>query len=39
MQTSSGMRRLRFGDGCRVSVSHRLRAELNDLLGPDALVA
>jgi len=39
MQTSSGMRKLRFGDGCRVSVSHRLRAELNDLLGPDALVA
>ena len=39
MQTSSGMRRLRFGDGCRVSVSHSLRAELNDLLGPDALVA
>jgi DNA polymerase-3 subunit alpha len=39
MQTSSGLRKLRFGEGCRVDVSHALRAELHDLLGPDALVA
>jgi DNA polymerase-3 subunit alpha len=39
METSSGPRRLRFGPDCRVSLSNGLRAELNDLLGPDALVA
>jgi DNA polymerase III subunit alpha len=39
METSTGVRRLRFGRGCRVSPTHGLRAELNDLLGPDALVA
>jgi hypothetical protein len=39
METSTGVRRLRFGRACRVRPSHGLRAELNDLLGPDALVA
>ena len=39
METSTGTRKLRYGDGCRVSPSHGLRAELNDLLGPNALVA
>ena len=39
METSSGRRRLRFGPDCRVSRVDALRAELNDLLGPDALVA
>jgi DNA polymerase-3 subunit alpha len=39
METSSGLRRLRFGSDCRVSRSNALLAELNDLLGPDALVA
>ncbi len=39
METSAGTRRLRFGPACRVSITHGLRAELNDLLGPDALVA
>jgi DNA polymerase-3 subunit alpha len=39
METSSGLRRLRFGPDCRVSRSNALLAELNDLLGPDALVA
>ena len=32
-------RRLRFGAGYRVSPSLALRAELDHLLGPDALVA
>jgi DNA polymerase-3 subunit alpha len=39
METSTGMRKLRFGSDCRVSLSTGLRAELDDLLGPDALVA
>jgi DNA polymerase-3 subunit alpha len=39
METSAGMRKLRFGPACRVAPSIGLRAELNDLLGPDALVA
>ena len=39
METSAGLRRLRFGPGYRVSPSDALRAELDDLLGPDALVA
>jgi DNA polymerase III subunit alpha len=39
METSSGPRRLRFGPGCRVDTSRSLLAELNDLLGPDAMVA
>jgi hypothetical protein len=39
METSSGLRRLRFGPGCRVDTSRSLLAELNDLLGPDAMVA
>ena len=39
MDTSSGPRRLRFGAEYRVSVSGRLRAELDELLGPEALVA
>jgi DNA polymerase-3 subunit alpha len=39
MRTSLGPRRLRFGSGYRVSPSLALRAELDHLLGPDALVA
>jgi DNA polymerase III subunit alpha len=39
METSAGRRRLRFGSGYRVSPSVSLRAELDELLGPDALVA
>jgi DNA polymerase-3 subunit alpha len=39
MQTSAGPRRLRFGAGYRVSPSVALRAEIDQLLGPDALVA
>jgi DNA polymerase-3 subunit alpha len=39
METSTGPRRLRFGSGYRVSTSVALRAELDQLLGPDALVA
>ena len=37
METSAGPRRLRFGPGCRVTPSGALRAELHDLLGPNAL--
>jgi DNA polymerase III subunit alpha len=39
METSTGLRRLRFGPDCRVSRSRALLAELDELLGPDALVA
>jgi DNA polymerase-3 subunit alpha len=39
METSAGRRRLRFGAGYRVSPSVALRAEIDHLLGPDALVA
>jgi DNA polymerase III subunit alpha len=39
METSAGPRRLRFGSGYRVSPTGALRAELDELLGPDALVA
>jgi hypothetical protein len=39
MITATGPRRLRFGNGYRVSVSGHLRAELDELLGPEALVA
>jgi len=39
METSAGSRRLRFGAGYRVSPSVALRAEIDHLLGPDALVA
>ena len=39
MVTTSGPRRLRFGNGYRVSVTGNLRAELDELLGPEALVA
>jgi DNA polymerase III subunit alpha len=39
MLTTSGPRRLRFGAEYRVSVSGHLRAELDELLGPEALVA
>jgi DNA polymerase III subunit alpha len=39
MDTSSGPRRLRFGSGFRVSPTVALRSELDELLGPDALVA
>jgi DNA polymerase-3 subunit alpha len=39
MATTAGSRRLRFGAGYRVSMSGSLRAELDELLGPEALVA
>jgi DNA polymerase-3 subunit alpha len=39
METSAGLRRLKLGPDCRVDASRGLLAELNDLLGPDALVA
>ena len=39
MTTTSGPRRLRFGNGYRVTVTGHLRAELDELLGPEALVA
>jgi DNA polymerase-3 subunit alpha len=39
METSAGLRRLRFGPDCRVSPSIGLRAELHDLLGADSLAA
>ncbi|MEX0993760.1 MAG: DNA polymerase III subunit alpha [Solirubrobacterales bacterium] len=39
METTSGARLLRFGADFRVARSHALQAELDDLLGPDALVA
>jgi DNA polymerase-3 subunit alpha len=39
METSTGVRRLRFGPDCRVSPSIGLRTELHDLLGADALAA
>jgi hypothetical protein len=39
MATTAGSRRLRFGSGYRVSMSGNLRAELDELLGPEALVA
>jgi DNA polymerase-3 subunit alpha len=39
MQTRNGTRRLRFGDGYRVSPSGALRAQLDELLGPRALAA
>jgi len=39
MLTTTGPRRLRFGAEYRVSVSGHLRAELDELLGPEALVA
>ncbi len=39
METSTGARRLRFGTDYRVAPSHALQAELDELLGPDALVA
>jgi DNA polymerase-3 subunit alpha len=39
MQTQEGSRRLRFGDDYRVRPSSSLSAELNDLLGPDAIAA
>jgi DNA polymerase-3 subunit alpha len=39
METTAGLRRLRFGSGYRVRPSGALRAELDELLGPDALVA
>jgi hypothetical protein len=39
MTTTSGPRRLRFGSGYRVTVTGHLRAELDELLGPEALVA
>jgi DNA polymerase-3 subunit alpha len=39
MATSGGPRRLRFGPGYRIAPTSALRAELDDLLGPDALVA
>jgi DNA polymerase III subunit alpha len=39
METSTGLRTLRFGPSYRVSRSPRLEAEVHDLLGPDAMVA
>jgi DNA polymerase-3 subunit alpha len=39
MRTSSGERRLRFGDGFRVKIGAGLNAELDDLLGDAALSA
>ena len=39
MQTRAGMRRLRFGRDYRVAPSHGLRAEIDSLLGPQALAA
>jgi DNA polymerase III subunit alpha len=39
MDTSNGRRRLRFGPEYRVAASNALRSELDELLGPDALVA
>jgi DNA polymerase-3 subunit alpha len=39
MDTSAGLRRLRFGPGFRVTPTRELRSELDDLLGPGALVA
>jgi hypothetical protein len=39
MQTREGMRRLRFGSGFRVDVTPALRAELDSLLGTQALAA
>ncbi len=39
MGTAAGPRRLRFGSGFRITMSGSLRAELDELLGPEALVA
>jgi DNA polymerase-3 subunit alpha len=39
MRTREGVRRLRFGDGYRVTPSPGLRAELDQLLGPAAIAA
>ena len=39
MATREGTRRLRFGDGFKVDPDHGLRAELDQLLGPQALAA
>jgi hypothetical protein len=39
MATADGPRRLRFGAGYRVAPGVALRAELDQLLGPGALVA
>jgi DNA polymerase-3 subunit alpha len=39
MTTRDGVRRLRFGDGFKVDPDHGLRAELDQLLGPQALAA
>jgi len=39
MKTRGGTRRLRFGDGYRVDPNHGLRAELEQVLGTQALAA
>ena len=39
MQTTEGMRRLRFGRDYRISPSPGLRAELDTLLGSQAIAA
>jgi DNA polymerase-3 subunit alpha len=39
METANGLRRLRFGRDYRVTPSHGLRAELDALLGPQAIPA
>jgi DNA polymerase-3 subunit alpha len=38
IDTTAGTRRLRFGSGCRVTLTHGLRAELTELLGPETSV-
>jgi DNA polymerase III subunit alpha len=39
MRTAEGTRRLRFGDGYRISPSPPLRAQLAEVLGPQAIAA
>jgi DNA polymerase-3 subunit alpha len=39
MGTAAGPRRLRFGSEYRITMSGSFRAELDELLGPEALVA
>jgi DNA polymerase-3 subunit alpha len=39
METAEGLRKLRFGRDYRVTPSHGLRAELDALLGPQAIAA
>ena len=39
MRTRDGTRRLRFGDDYRISPSPPLRAQLAEVLGPQAIAA